>query len=137
MIRLTILGEPQGKARARTVKNKHTGKTMSFTPENTVSYENLIKHEFLANGCEKLTGEIVIKVIAFFSIPKSTSNTKQCKMNLGTIRPTKKPDVDNICKICADALNKIAYDDDSQIVSAIIQKFYSDRPRVEIELSEI
>lgn len=28
-----VPGKPQGKARAKTVRNKHTGKTMSYTPE--------------------------------------------------------------------------------------------------------
>ena len=50
----------------------------------------------------------------------------------GAIRPTVKPDWDNIGKIVADALNKIAYYDDAQIVDSQTRKFYSDRPRVEI-----
>jgi Holliday junction resolvase RusA-like endonuclease len=71
---------------------------------------------------------------AFFSIPKSTSKTKREKMLSGEIRPTKKPDWDNIGKVVCDALNKLAYGDDSGIVDGRVQKFYSDEPRVEVEL---
>ena len=42
MIAFTIPGPPQGKARVRTCRNGH-----SYTPENTVLYENLVKTEFL------------------------------------------------------------------------------------------
>ena len=38
---IVIPGKPQGKARARTCKTGH-----SYTPENTVLYENLIKLHF-------------------------------------------------------------------------------------------
>jgi len=54
----------------------------------------------------------------------------------GIIRPTKKPDIDNICKIICDSLNKIAYHDDSQIVDCQVRKFYSERPRVVVTISE-
>jgi Holliday junction resolvase RusA-like endonuclease len=53
-------------------------------------------------------------------------------MIAGTERPTKKPDIDNIEKIIFDALNGIAYNDDSQIVSCWADKFYSTVPRVEV-----
>ena len=48
------------------------------------------------------------------------------------IRPTTKPDNDNILKIVADSLNQIAYKDDAQVVDAQIRKFYSRRPRVAV-----
>lgn len=58
-------------------------------------------------------------------------------MRAGVIRPTKKPDMDNCIKIIADALNKIAYHDDTQIVDCQVRKFYSDDPRVEVRILEI
>ena len=50
------------------------------------------------------------------------------------IRPTRKPDFDNIGKVICDALNGIAYRDDAQIVDALVRKFYSDTPRVIVEI---
>ncbi len=53
-------------------------------------------------------------------------------MIAGDIAPTKKPDFDNIQKIICDALNGVAYYDDSQIVKADIEKVYRTTPRVEV-----
>ncbi|WP_334299865.1 RusA family crossover junction endodeoxyribonuclease [Anaerobutyricum hallii] len=53
------------------------------------------------------------------------------------MRPTKKPDLDNVIKSILDALNKVAYHDDTQIVSLSMEKFYSDSPRVEVTINSI
>ena len=42
-----------------------------------------------------------------------------------TVRPTKKPDADNISKIVLDALNGLAYYDDNQVVTLHIDKCYA------------
>ena len=52
----------------------------------------------------------------------------------GIIRPTKKPDADNVLKVVADSLNHIAYKDDSQIVDAYVRKFYCEKPRIEVTI---
>lgn len=43
VIKFTVPGQPQGKARARTFYNGNMGRMQSVTPEKTVLYENLIK----------------------------------------------------------------------------------------------
>jgi Holliday junction resolvase RusA-like endonuclease len=48
-----------------------------------------------------------------------------------------KPDLDNLAKIILDSLNGIAFDDDRQVVRLEVSKFYSDRPRAEVWLTEI
>ena len=53
-------------------------------------------------------------------------------MQKNILRPVKKPDFDHIEKIIADSLNGVAYRDDTQIVDAIVRKFYSEVPRVEV-----
>ena len=52
------------------------------------------------------------------------------------IYPEKKPDFDNIAKIIADGLNKIAFDDDKQIFCALIGKTFADTERTDIMLGE-
>ena len=54
----------------------------------------------------------------------------------GLIRPTKKPDWDNIGKVVCDALNGIAYRDDAQIVDSMVRKFYGEVPRVVVIIRE-
>lgn len=58
------------------------------------------------------------------------------EMLLGHIRPAKKPDCDNVEKIICDALNGCAYKDDAQIVRCTVIKYYSETPRVEVDIQE-
>ena len=45
---------------------------------------------------------------AYFAIPKSASKVKRQRMMCGEIHPAKKPDIDSVCKVVADALNGVA-----------------------------
>ena len=135
-IKFTVPGPPQGKARPRTVRRKN-GSTHTYTPENTVLYENLIVTEYeRRNGSLRFPdGEMLdMRIMAYYTIPASASKKKKKQMADGEIRPTKKPDSDNIVKVVADALNKIAYHDDSQIVDCQVRKFYSTQPRIEVTI---
>lgn len=58
-------------------------------------------------------------------------------MEAGLIRPVKKPDADNIIKVVADALNKLAYRDDADLVQVSLIKFYSRQPRLEVEIESL
>jgi Holliday junction resolvase RusA-like endonuclease len=128
----TIPGKPMGKQRARTLKNGH-----SYTPKETVNYETLVKQIFITKNFKTyLEGEIHAKITAYFPIPKSTSKSKRQEMLIGAIRPTKRPDWDNIGKIICDSLNDLAYRDDSQITECLVRKFYADEPRVVVEMWE-
>ena len=132
MIKLIIPGEPMGKQRPK-VYNGH-----GVTPIKTVNYETLVKQLYIQQHFkQQLEGQIKMTVRAYFSIPKSASKKKAFDMWDGKIRPTKKPDWDNVGKIISDALNGLAYHDDSQVVSATVEKWYSTEPRVEVELEEV
>ena len=134
--KFTVPGPPQGKARARTVPLKN-GKTRSFTPSNTVRYEKSIKQMYeLKYGASKFPDDemLDLRIVAYYSIPKSKPKKTQEKMNCGDIRPTITPDADNIIKVVADALNGVAYKDDKQIVDCQLRKFYSTQPRLEVTI---
>ena len=134
-VKFTVLGEPKGKGRPRF--STQTGR--AFTPKQTVNYETLVHTEYMVQ-CKGFRfpddAMLDVRVIAYYSIPKSVSKKKRQAMLDHKIRPTKKPDFDNIGKVICDALNKIAYRDDSQIVDAQVRKFYSDRPRVVVTIRE-
>lgn len=72
----------------------------------------------------------------YFQIPESWSNRKKDFCRRGLMRPTVTPDVDNLCKASADAITGIVVRDDKFIVTAHIEKWYSDRPRVEMIVRE-
>ena len=131
IVEFKIPGQPCAKQRPR------LGKGFTYTPVKTVNYETLVKQIYSAERLPYLEGELIMMVRAFFQIPKSVSKKDREAMQNYRIRPVKKPDWDNIGKIISDALNGIAYHDDSQIVSATVTKWYDDIPRVEVYLEVI
>lgn len=134
-VSFVVQGEPVGKGRP-----KFTRQGRTYTPAKTVSYENLVKLEY-ERQCGMVMFEqkepLKISINAVFSIPKSKSKKEREKMIAGAIRPTKKPDMDNIAKIICDALNVLAYYDDSQIVELEIEKVYGEIPKVEISIERM
>lgn len=130
-VQLTIPLKPRGKERPRwSEKTKRM-----YTPAATTNYENLIKLIYRQSyGAQMFPRGVPldIRIRAYYPILKSDTLAIRAKKLTGVIRPTVKPDWDNIGKIVADALNKIAYHDDAQIVDSQTRKFYSDNPRVEI-----
>lgn len=137
-IRFTIPGKPFGKQRPRVVKRGKFSK--AYTPKETVQYENLVKLYFQQAAKGRMFPDdamLDVRIFAFYEIPKSTSEKKRAAMLAQEIRPTKKPDFDNIGKIICDSLNLVAYHDDSSVVDAQVRKFYSEQPRVEVIIKEI
>lgn len=136
MIRFTVPGKPQGKARARTVYNPKLKRSVSYTPDNTILYENLIKTRYLEVTDKKYDNKepLHITIRAFYEPPKSVSKKRMEIMLAGYEKPCKKPDIDNIAKVILDALNDVAYHDDTQVVSLSMQKKYSREAKVEVEI---
>ncbi len=134
-VEFTIPGEPKGKGRPRFAR---TGKYVrTYTPQDTVNYENLVKLEYQNTGTDVFFEKdepIYMQVYAYYSIPKSASKKKRQQMIDCEIRPTKKPDSDNILKAVCDGLNGVAYVDDTQIVDTVIRRFYSEIPHVDVAL---
>lgn len=135
-VRFTILGEPKGKARHRF--NTQTGR--AFTPKQTVNYETLVHTEYMVQ-CKGFRfpddAMLDMRILAYYSIPKSGSKKVKAQKLANVIRPTKKPDMDNVVKMVADALNQVAYKDDTQIVDCQVRKFYSAEPRIEVIIREV
>jgi len=76
-------------------------------------------------------------ISARFPIPKSTTKRDRQLIMEGKLLPTKKPDGDNIAKVICDALNGVAYEDDTQIVKLVVSKIYTAfSPSVIVHLQE-
>lgn len=132
----SIPGPPKGKGRPKFSRQGNFVKT--YTPEETVNYENLVKLMYVKYCKNKmLEGAIRAELIGYFPIPSSTSKKRAKMMEEGKIRYTKKIDCDNLAKIVLDALNNIAYKDDSQVCELIVVKKYGTEPKVTVRLTEI
>lgn len=134
-IKFTVPGEVRGKGRPRFTKVGSYARV--YTDSTTVNYENWVKICFQEARQGKLAGELKAEIICYFGIPKSYSKKKKEEAEKGLLRPTKKPDIDNIAKIILDSLNGMAYDDDKNIVSCQIDKWFDTNPRVEIYIYEV
>lgn len=134
---LIVYTDPVGKGRPRVTTRGSFAH--AYTPKKTKSYENLIKSEYISKyGYNNiLEGPLKCEIKAYFSIPKSSTKRESFLMETNQTKHTKKPDNDNICKSILDALNEVAFHDDSQIVQLSSEKFYSDIPRIELKLKEI
>lgn len=135
-IMFKVPGEPVGKGRPRFVRA--TGRT--YTPEKTANFETLVRLEY-HNQCGEYRfdddAQLGMRVEAYFSIPKSKPKKVQRDMELGVIRHAHKPDTDNILKAVADALNNVAYRDDSAITYVEVSKKYSRTPETRVMIWEI
>ncbi len=85
---------------------------------------------------KQFVGAVRARITAYFMIPRSATKRDRAGMIAGVILPTKKPDLDNIAKAILDALNGIAYHDDSCVTEVTVRKLYSEDPRVEVELTD-
>lgn len=131
-----VPGEPVAKARPRVVHNN--GFTRAYTPAKTKNFENLVRLMYVNKYKDtKLKGPLSVSIHAFFGIPKSASKKLKHEWIKGRCPVTKRPDTDNVVKSVTDSLNKIAYDDDSQIAEIYVTKEWSERPRTMVILREI
>lgn len=133
----------KGKVKAKqSVKFGRNG--IKYTPADVKEYANYVKWCFKETyplwDAERLAGKALnVFITVYCSIPKSFSKKKYKEATAGVIRPTVKPDCDNIAKNICDALNGVAYPDDRQIVSLIIAKHYTiceERVIVEIKAED-
>ena len=102
----------------------------AVTPEKTRKYEKLIRDSW-EHGI--VDGKyLVIAMIFTMPIPQSYSNKK--KKELEGKPHTKKPDLDNLVKAVLDALNGVAFEDDSRICSISAVKLYGTEPCVFVKM---
>ena len=136
-MKFEVVGSPVGKKRPK-FSTIH-GYAQAVKAKGDVIYENLVKVSFQQAKTvdyDLFNKPIKMKITAFFAVLKSFSKKKIEQALQGKIFPVTKPDVDNIAKIICDALNDVAYKDDTQIVELTIVKKYAMEPKVEITLEE-
>lgn len=129
VLEFEVPGKPLGKQRP-----KH-GKGFTYTPKETVNFENLIKVTFQTAYPDHVpvsTG-VCMEVKAVYPIPESWSKKKKAQAVAHLVHPTSN-DWDNVGKIVSDALNMVAYLDDRQVYDAHVHKEYGEKPRLEVVL---
>ena len=83
---------------------------------------------------EPLEGPLEVFIKAYLKIPLSFSKKKVVEAIRGSLRPTGKPDTDNLGKQVMDCMNQIFWRDDAQVVSLTVSKWYGAPARWEISI---
>jgi Holliday junction resolvase RusA-like endonuclease len=83
-----------------------------------------------------LKGMLLVDIRVYLAPPVAMSKKKRALALTGLIHPITRPDCDNYAKSVLDSLNGICWLDDAQIVHLTVSKHFSEKPRVEIDITE-
>lgn len=106
----------------------------TYNDKSYTEYKNAIKLAYISvHGKTQNTNPIMMVLEFFFETPKSWSKKKKedAKWHIS------RPDADNLSKSIKDALNGVAYKDDSQVCFLQVRKQYARFNGVKIEITEI
>jgi Holliday junction resolvase RusA-like endonuclease len=140
-VRIWMEGAPRGKGRPRS-RIVHTRSGSQFisvyTDAETRAYETALSYAGKAAMSKARLPRpfhcpLRVRVTAVFDVPESWTLKKRDEALQGIIRPTGKPDCDNIGK-SVDSFNEIVWIDDAQIVDMMIRKFYGAKPGLLVEV---
>jgi len=114
VVRFTIRGEPKSKQRPRVTARG------TYTPTETREAEQRVRTAWTKINTEPFTYQVLV-TIDFFNGNK------------------RRRDLDNMAKLVLDALNKLAYEDDYQVVGLNLRKIFTtpEQARTVITLSEV
>jgi Holliday junction resolvase RusA-like endonuclease len=136
VLSFVVPGQPVAKQRPRFARRGN--KVVTYSGKRTVAYESLVRLAFTSAYPDHvpLEGALWVEAIAYFMPPKSFRPPVDAAGDAVSVPHAKRPDADNIAKML-DALNGVAWRDDSQIACLSIDKFYSTTPRLEVSISQI
>jgi len=133
-MKFTIYTKPAGQMRARaTIRGRHATvyKAAKQEQREQTLAALLVPHK----PSTPLEGPVLLYVNAVFACPASKSKKWREDALCGRIRPTTKPDADNIGKHLKDVLTQMQFwGDDKQVVELVVRKWYGVRDRIDITL---
>lgn len=134
-VKLTFDIAPVAQARPRATRFGRGIKL--YDPKPTKIFKQTLRQLAKAKYREKpLNGQIKMELKFYRPVQKGLSKKERHLRLIGTHRPTVRPDIDNYTKSALDALNGVLFEDDAQIVSLSLGKYYSEKPRIEIKMAE-
>jgi Holliday junction resolvase RusA-like endonuclease len=129
-VSFTLPGEPKGKGRPRAIAALDANGepyVRLITPADTRAEEDRVRAAFRRAHPDhkRFTGPVLLRFTAIFETPRSFNKALREAAARGTLYAIKKPDKDNIEKLIVDALNKIAFADDQQVMGGGIKRYGS------------
>ena len=146
-IKVVLFEEPEGSPRPRfRIVNRYNLANMAMANSQFVHVysitgkeDNMYMRRLLDSGELNQVQELLytpcdVEFNAFVKTPNSFNTTDVFLAEIGLIRPTNKPDWDNIGKKYSDMFNSNIWLDDTLVVDGTVRKYYSIKPRVEVHL---
>lgn len=130
-ITIEVTGDPVAKGRPRVAVIK--GRARMYTPAATRSWENDARQlaRIEMGGDAPLEGPLKVTVDAVFAPPESWPAWRRKLLAEGeAVWCASAKDIDNICKAICDAMNRVVWLDDKQIVDLRASKTFGLRPMV-------
>ena len=131
-VKIEVKGPPVPKARPRV-----TRRGITYTPAKTREYEGqiAIAARLAMCGHAPFNGAVFAMVEVHVAVPRSWSKKKQAAALAGNLRPTSRPDLDNVVKVGLDACTGVVFLDDAQVVECASLKSYSLTPKLVITVT--
>ena len=136
-IMFTVYGEPVAKGRPRfSTRGKFP---VAYTPEKTKTYESEVgmMAKVAMGASEAFKGALEAFIYVTFPIPPSYSKKRAEACLNDSEKHTKRPDLDNVVKAVIDGMDKIVFDNDSQITSIHATKVYGQVAKVEVMVKQV
>ena len=120
---------------ARAADNRRVGR---HTPAPQRRYAKIVawKAHLAHRGSPCATTQFVVSIVAFASIPPSWPKAKRQAAEDGRYRITSF-DVDNLAKLILDGMESVVYQNDRQVVRAVVDKGYAVEPRVVVRVEAL
>lgn len=134
-MKFTIPIEPVGQMRARHSARGGIARTHK-APKQATAEQRLLAFAAQHRPDKPMGGQLEVTIDAYMPIPANMTKLKRVQAMSGELRPTKKPDLDNVAKHLLDCFNGIFWVDDKNIVGLMVRKFYSESPRWEVEIRQ-
>lgn len=135
MIKLTFDFPPVAQARPRATRFGRGIRLYDLKQVHAYKAQLAESARFMYHG-KPLSGPLIVTIKFYRAIQQSETKKRHRLKAQGAIRPTKKPDLDNYIKSTLDGLNGVLWADDNEVVELHTGKYYSDHPRIEIEVEE-
>lgn len=140
-VELTIYGNPVPQGRPQFAR---IGKYVTtYDPVRSRNYKQLVRlwvtqHLKKIDGWKPYETAVCVDITFYLGIPTSWSKAKRMQAAEGVIRPTSRPDIDNLVKSVTDAVLGLLWVDDSIITDLTARKRYTaETARVEIRVTEV
>jgi Holliday junction resolvase RusA-like endonuclease len=140
VIIVELPGEPEGRKQPQPRIAWKDGRqiVLIHPASETRKYQKALAWQAKAamRGRPLLTGPVALTVTAVMGVPKSWSKRDRDAALTGVIRPTGKPDWDNVGKQ-ADAFKDVVWVDDAIVVDCHVVKVYGENPMLRFEVRQI